>query len=302
MENYMQKEDTAMFHIVTDTPANLPPSFLRREQITLIPFTFHSGSGEESCLDLTAFDAKAFYDRIRGGEKITTSQIPPQRFVEEFTPILKNGEDILFVSLSSGVSGSYASSCIAAQQLKEEFPERKLFMFDSFGASLGEGLFAMYAAHFRAQGLDAGETYEKLVELRPRMAQIFTVGDLRHLKRTGRLSNLEAAVGTVLQIKPLLIGNPEGKIVTFSKLRGRRRAIEAIAKLYDERVWKPEEQIIGLSHGDCLEDAQMLASLVRRNCPPKDIWIVDHEPVTGTHVGPEMLSLFFLADEDVRKL
>ncbi len=299
----MQKEDTAMFHIVTDTPANLPTSFLRREQITLIPFTFHSGNAEESCPDLAAFDAKAFYARIRSGEKLTTSQIPPQRFVEEFTPILARGEDILFVSLSSGVSGSYASSCIAAAQLREEFPERRIFLFDSFGASLGEGLFALYAAHFRAQGLDAETTYEKLVELRPRMAQIFTVGDLRHLKRTGRLSNLEAAVGTVLQIKPLLVGNPEGKIVTFSKLRGRRRAIEAIAKLYDERVWKPEEQIIGLSHADCLEDAQLLASMLRNGAhPPKDIWLVDHEPVTGTHVGPEMLALFFLADADVRML
>lgn len=299
----MQKEDAAMFHIVTDTPANLPTAYLQQEKITLIPFTFHSGSEEESCLDLTEFDAKAFYDRIRGGEKITTSQIPPQRFVEVFTPILEQGEDILFVSLSSGVSGSYGSSCIAAQQLQEEFPERKICTFDSFGASLGEGLFALYAVYFRNQGLDVQAAYEKLVELRPRMAQIFTVGDLRHLKRTGRLSNLEAAVGTVLQIKPLLIGNPEGKIVTFSKLRGRRRAIEAIAKLYDERVWKPEEQIIGLSHADCLEDAQLLAEMIRNGAhPPKDIWLVDHEPVTGTHVGPEMLSLFFLADEDVRNL
>ena len=134
------------------------------------------------------------------------------------------------------------------------------------------------------------------------MAQIFTVGELKYLRRTGRLSNIEAAVGTILQIKPLLKGDSEGKIVCFSKLRGRRKTIEAIAQQYDELVVNPERQVIGIAHADCKPEAEVLASLLHRNRPPKDILLVDYEPVTGSHVGPGALALFFLSDENVRNI
>lgn len=206
-----------MFTILTDTSANLPPEYLRQEQIPVIPFTFHTSSGEQMCLDLHSFDAKAFYAAMQKGEKVTTSQIPPQRFVDVMTPLLEHGEDILFVSMSSGISGSYASAHIAAAQLRECFPERKILLVDTYSASLGEGLLVMQAVELRRAGLSIEETYQHLRTLRHRMAQIFTVGDLRYLRRTGRLSNLEAAVGTVLQIKPLLKGDPQGKIVCFPR-------------------------------------------------------------------------------------
>lgn len=148
--------------------------------------------------------------------------------------MLENGEDVLFVSMSSGISGSYASSKIAANQLAEEFPERKILTVDTYSASLAEGIVVMRAVECRKEGLSIDETYQILRALRHRIAQIFTVGDLRYLKRTGRLSNLEAAVGTVLQIKPLLKGDPQGKIVCFAKVRGRQRAIEEMAKRYKE--------------------------------------------------------------------
>ena len=219
-----------MFRIVTDTSSNLPTAYLQAENITVIPFTFHTESGEQSCMDTATFDAKAFYTAMRNGEKVTTSQIPPQRFVDYLHPMLENGEDVLFVSMSSGISGSYASSKIAANQLQEEFPERKILTVDTYSASLAEGLVVMHAVECREKGMSIDETYTLLRALRHRIAQIFTVGDLRYLKRTGRLSNLEAAVGTVLQIKPLLKGDPEGKIVCFAKVRGRQRAIEELAK------------------------------------------------------------------------
>ena len=189
-----------MFRIVTDTSANLPTDYLHAEQITVIPYTFQSGKGEQSCMDLTNFDAKDFYAQMRSGVKVTTSQIPPQRYIDVLTPLLEAGEDVLFVSMSSGISGSYASGQIAARQLREEFPDRKLLLVDTYSASLGEGLLVMRAADCRREGLSIDETYKTLRALRHRMAQIFTVDDLRYLRRTGRLSNLEAAVGTVLQI------------------------------------------------------------------------------------------------------
>ena len=291
-----------MFRIVTDTSSNLPTAYLKAENITVIPFTFHTESGEQSCMDTASFDAKAFYTAMRNGEKVTTSQIPPQRFVDNIRPMLENGEDVLFVSMSSGISGSYASSKIAANQLAEEFPERKILTVDTYSASLAEGIVVMRAVECRKEGLSIDEAYQILRALRHRIAQIFTVGDLRYLKRTGRLSNLEAAVGTVLQIKPLLKGDPEGKIVCFAKVRGRQRAIEEMAKRYKELVVSPETQTVCISHADCEADAQILASMLRRSKPPKDILIVDYEPVTGSHVGPGALALFFVSDDNVRNI
>ena len=291
-----------MFRIVTDTSSNLPTAYLQAENITVIPFTFHTESGEQSCMDTASFDAKAFYTAMRNGEKVTTSQIPPQRFVDNIRPMLENGEDVLFVSMSSGISGSYASSKIAANQLAEEFPERKILTVDTYYASLAEGIVVMRAVECRKEGLSIDETYQILRALRHRIAQIFTVGDLRYLKRTGRLSNLEAAVGTVLQIKPLLKGDPEGKIVCFAKVRGRQRAIEEMAKRYKELVVSPETQTVCISHADCEADAQILASMLRRSKAPKDILIVDYEPVTGSHVGPGALALFFVSDDNVRNI
>lgn len=291
-----------MFRIVTDTSSNLPTAYLQAENITVIPFTFHTESGEQSCMDTASFDAKAFYTAMRNGEKVTTSQIPPQRFVDNIRPMLENGEDVLFVSMSSGISGSYASSKIAANQLAEEFPERKILTVDTYSASLAEGIVVMRAVECRKEGLSIDETYQILRALRHRIAQIFTVGDLRYLKRTGRLSNLEAAVGTVLQIKPLLKGDPQGKIVCFAKVRGRQRAIEEMAKRYEEMVVSPETQTVCISHADCEADAQILASMLRRSKAPKDILIVDYEPVTGSHVGPGALALFFVSDDNVRNI
>lgn len=291
-----------MFRIVTDTSANLPTAYLQQEHITIIPFTFHADGDEQACLDLNTFDAKTFYAQMRSGTKVSTSQIPPQRYLDVLTPMLEAGEDVLFVSMSSGISGSYASGQIAARQLREEFPARKLLLVDTYSASLGEGLLVMRAVDCRREGMSIDDTYTLLRSLRHRMAQIFTVDDLRYLRRTGRLSNLEAAVGTVLQIKPLLKGDPQGKIVCFAKIRGRQRAIEAIAQRYAELVVEPESQVIGIAHADCEADAQILASMLRRSRPPKDILMVDYEPVTGSHVGPGALALFFLSDENVRNI
>ena len=289
-----------MFRIVTDTSSNLPTAYLQAENITVIPFTFHTESGEQSCMDTATFDAKAFYTAMRNGEKVTTSQIPPQRFVDYLHPMLENGEDVLFVSMSSGISGSFGSAKLAAGDLREEFPGRDIQLIDTLGASLGEGILVLRAIEMRENGASLSETAAALRDMRWRMYQIFTVDDIMYLRRTGRLSNAKAIVASVLHIKPVLKGNEEGAIVAVDKIRGRRKSIDALVERYRKYVVSPETQTVGIAHADCAEDAEYLASALRIVAPPKEIMTVMYEPVTGSHVGPGALALFFLGDENVR--
>ena len=289
------------FEIVTDTSSNLQNKVVEEYSIKRIPFSYYVDGKEYTCMDTDAFNAEEYYAKIKSGVTVTTSQVTPQRFVENFEPILKEGKDVLFVSMSSGISGSCSSAGIAANQLLEDYPDRKIEIVDTLGASLGEGLIALEGAKLRSQGVSFDETAQQLRDMVRRMCQIFTVDDLMHLRRGGRLSNLSAIVGTVLQIKPLLKGNSEGKIVAFHKLRGRKRAIEALAERFDKYAVEPEKQIVGIAHSACKKDADYLAELLNRNNPPKKIMMVDYEPVTGSHVGPGALALFFLGDENVRE-
>ena len=289
-----------MFRIVTDTSSNLPTAYLQAENITVIPFTFHTESGEQSCMDTATFDAKAFYTAMRNGEKVTTSQIPPQRFVDYLHPMLENGEDVLFVSMSSGISGSFGSAKLAAGDLREEFPGCDIQLVDTLGASLGEGILVLRAIEMHENGASLSETAAALRDMRWRMYQIFTVDDIMYLRRTGRLSNAKAIVASVLHIKPVLKGNEEGAIVAVDKIRGRRKSIDALVERYRKYVVSPETQTVGIAHADCAEDAEYLASALRIVAPPKEIMTVMYEPVTGSHVGPGALALFFLGDENVR--
>ncbi|MBR2581905.1 MAG: DegV family protein [Oscillospiraceae bacterium] len=279
------------FTILTDTSANLPKAYLRRHGIRTIPYTFMI-DGHELGEDFS-FEGGRFYGDMRRGKIVTTSQIPPQRYMDFFRSELVLGHDVLFVSMSSGISGSYNSACIAAEELRAEFPGRKLRLVDALGASLGEGLLVVWAVRDRKAGLSVDEAADRLLERRYGICQVFTVDDLRYLKRGGRLSNLAAAVGTVLQIKPLLKGDNEGKIVCFDKLRGRRRAIEAMAEKFNACALPQGGQTIGIAHADCEEDMNYLISLLRRFREGLDIMTVCYEPVTGSHVGPGTLALFF---------
>lgn len=288
------------FDIITDSTANLTQKLIRENSVIEIPFPYFTEGKEPSFCTLEEFDDVKYYADIKNGLKVTTSQINPQKYIDFFRPSLENGRDILFIGLSSGISGSFTSATMAREQLAEEFPDRKVELIDSLGASLGEGLLVLQAAKHRADGIQLTETAEKIIDLRERMYQVFTVDDLMHLKRTGRLSNAGAVIGTVLGIKPLLKGNSEGKIVAFEKIRGRARAISAMAEKYFSLVKNAEAQTVGIAHAGCKEDAEQLANLIREKLPPKEILIVKYEPVTGSHVGPGALALFFEGDSDVR--
>ena len=288
------------FAIVTDTSANLPSPLLKANDVTVIPFYYRVNGLEQTCLDTEAFDGAAYYGAMREGTLASTSQINPQAYLDHFEPLLAAGQDILFVGMSSGISGSYQSATLAMSQLRESYPDRQFRLVDTLGASLGEGILVIKAIEFRAQGLDLSETARRLLTMRHNMCQIFMVDDLMFLKRTGRVSGAVALVGTMLHIKPLLKGNEKGQIVTYAKARGRRKAIEALAKRYDEQVVDAGSQIVGIAHADCPKDAQFLADLLNKNHPPKEIMTVMYEPVTGSHVGPDTLALFFMGGDDVR--
>ena len=288
------------FVVMTDTSANLQPEQIARNDLQVIPFSFYIDGKAHNIFQDQQFNADAFYAAIRRGLKVTTSQISPLQYVDFFEPVLKQGKDILFVCMSSGISGSCNSARIAADMLKEDYPARRIEVIDTLGASLGEGIIALYAARLQRQACSLSYAVEELRNHVKRMFQVFTVDDLMHLRRGGRLSNLSAVVGTVLQIKPILKGNEEGKIVAFSKVRGRKKSIETLAEEYDRLVVHPEKQIVGIAQAGCREEADRLAGLIRRNRPPQEILTVEYEPVTGSHVGPGALALFFEGEENVR--
>ena len=289
-----------MYTVITDTSANLDQQWLIDHQVPVIPFHYFVNGKDNTCTNTRGFDGAAFYGAMRAGERVTTSQITPQAFIDGFRPVLRAGRDILFVSMSSGISGSFSQGQFAARELEEEFPERKILLVDTYSASLGEGLLVAKAVEFRDRGMPLEEAFAQLQSLRHSMCQVFTVDDLKYLRNTGRLSNVAALVGMVLNIKPLLKGDTEGKIVSFAKVRGRRKAVMGLAEQYDKFVRDAGKQTVGIAHADCQEDVDFLIGLLRQNNPPKDILTVMYEPVTGSHVGPGTLALFFFGDARFR--
>lgn len=286
--------------IITDSAANIPTELTEKYGIEIIHFLYFLDGEEYICKDTSKWSCHTYYQKIRDGARVTTSQINPQKYIDCFSRFLKEGKNILFIGLSSGVSGSYSSALIAQKQLREHFPDRKIVLIDSLGASMGEGLLVLKAAILKKEGFSLRIVSQELLRARSRMFQVFTVDDLMHLKRGGRLSGISAGIGTVLNIKPILTGNTQGKIIAFAKVRGRKRAIEALAAKYAELVENQAVQTVAISQADCPEDAEYLASLISKTKPPKEILTVDFEPVTGSYVGPGALALFFLSHDNVR--
>ena len=285
---------------VTDTSGNLPTHVARERGLAMIPFAYYVNGERLTCLDTESFDGDAFYALLKNTE-VKTSQINPAEYADFFEPFLKDGRDVVYVAMSSGISGSCQSALLGAQLLKERYPDRTVEVVDTLGASLGEGLVAVEAARLRDEGLSAQEAAKRLRLLSERMFNVFTVNDLMFLRRGGRLSNLSAIVGTVLGIKPILKGGEDGRISAFADVRSRRRSVKALAAQYEQYVVNAERQTIGIAHAACRQDAELLISLIKEGeHPPKEILLVDYEPVTGSHVGPGALALFFESCEGVR--
>ena len=281
--------------IITDGFSNLPGHLLTSLDIRILPCTyFVDGKPVYYNGDIETFDSHVYYEGIREGKVITTALVNSESFLTHFRPCFEQGHDVLYIGLSSGVSGTYQAAVMAAQELIEEFPECKIRTVDSLGAGLGVGLLACRASDLRAEGKSLDEAADILDQEKLCLCEFFTVGSLEYLKRSGRVSAATAAIGSVLNIKPLLYGNYEGHIVSCAKPRGRKKAIEAILEKYRKMSVEPENRRVFISHGDCPEEAQYLADQVCAIAMPKELVICPHEPFTGCHVGPGMLALFFM--------
>ncbi len=282
------------YTIFTDGCSNLPGRLLRELDIRVLP-CHYTLDGEPGVFegDMEQFDAHSYYDRLRSGAVMKTSLLNTQLFLDHLRPELERGRDVVYVGMSSGISGTIQAARIAAEELAEEFPERTVHIVDSLGAGLGAGLLACRASDLRREGKTAAQAGEILDAEVMQLLQLFTVDDLNFLKRTGRVSGATAAIGTVLNIKPILWGDPTGHIVALEKVRGRRKAVDALVELYRTRVYQPEKQRIAITHGDCPEEAQALAQRIQQIAAPAELILCPHEPFTGAHVGPGMLAIFF---------
>ena len=284
------------FVITTDTSANLPTAELQWHQLELLPFSYIVNDIEHQCFDLTAFDGDAYYEMLRH-TPASTSMISMDQYCRMWEPLLQEGKDVLHVGMSSGISGAYQSAVMAARELREAYPGRRLVVFDTRAASLGEGIQVLHAATCREAGYTLDETVRELTELRPRIRQVFTVDDLMHLRRGGRVSGVAAAVGTALRIKPLLKGDEAGRIVVFAKVQGRKRSICSLAENFAAHAELSGRWPVGIAHAGCRREALELAAMLKEHDPKARIIVVDYEPVTGSHVGPGALAMFYVADQ-----
>ena len=285
----------AAYQILTDSTTDITPEMIRDLDIQVIPLsytiegrTYHNipGGGEMS--------DREFYAKLRGGQMSATTQINVESFITQFTPLLEMGKDILYLAFSSGLSGTYQSAVVAKKELEGKFPQRRVEVFDTLCASMGEGLLVWHAATRKKDGDSMDEVLDWLRRNVLNLCHWFTVDDLNHLKRGGRVSAATALVGTALGIKPVLHVDDEGHLINVAKARGRRASLDALVRHMEETAIDPETQTVFISHGDCLEDAKYVERQVRERMGVKKVYVNFIGPVIGAHSGPGTVALFFL--------
>ena len=293
-----------MFQIVVDSAANIPAELVKKYDIRVISFVNYVNGQPLTCFDpdLTMeqerVKGKEYYDALRAGAEIKTGLISSGDFEECFRSIMENNEDVLYFSLSKNISGTYNSARIAAQELMENPPMgRRIRMIDSLNASLAQGILAIYASEMRSQGMDFDTIADTLETYPARMNGIFTVGDLKYLAKTGRLSGSAALVGNILSIKPILRGNKDGYIVQYKKCRGRKAALNTLVSLVCETIIDPKEQIIGIAHADSYEDSLYVMEEIQKRIQIREFINTSYDYCTGSHVGPDTIALFYMAKD-----
>lgn len=284
------------FKLVTDSTADLPQEYLDKYNIGCIKLTYtmegktYGGSGEE-------MDWKEFYRLMREENKLpTTSQINPEEFKVYFEEVLKEYKDILYIAFSSGLSGTHNSALIAADMLKEEYPDCRIRVVDSLCASLGEGLFVHKAQMLREAGKSMDEVADWLEANKLNLVHVFTVDDLHHLHRGGRVSKTTAIIGTLAGIKPILHVDDEGHLVALSKVRGRKKSLHALVDLMEDKIkeYQGVNDMVMISHGDALEDAEFVKTEIEKRFGIKEFLINNIGPTIGSHAGPGTIALFFM--------
>lgn len=284
------------FVLVTDSSSDLPLSYVKVNNVPFISlsFIFKDESTKDDLGETN--DIKGFYSRMRGGEMPSTAQINVGDYIEFFTPFLEKGLNILYVSFSSALSGSYNSSKIASLELLENYPNRRIICVDSLCASLGEGLLVHLAIQKINEGMDYDGLVSYLENTKQKICHWFTVDDLNHLFRGGRVSRASAILGTLMSIKPILNVDENGKLVARGKIRGRKQAIDVLIEKIEKYAVKIEEQTVFISHGDCIEDARYIEQTIKERFKVKNIIINYVGPVIASHAGPGTVALFFLGE------
>ena len=282
--------------ITTDNNADLPEEFYKEHQIGCTYFSY-TLDGKEYTKE-NFLPVEEFYSKMRAGSMPTTSQVNPERVRALFEPYLKEGKDILHIAFSSGLSGTFNSCRIAAQELMEEYPERKIRVVDSLSASLGQGLLVYLAQRRREEGADFDSVAQWTEEHKKNIVHLFTVDDLNHLYRGGRVSRTTAILGGMLNIKPILHVDDEGKLIPIGKVRGRKKSLLELVTLMDSKIgsYAKSCDTIFISHGDCREEAEFLAAKVKEKYNITTELINDVGAVIGAHSGPGTMALFFVGD------
>ena len=282
----------AEYKIITDSGCDLPQEMLCRLDVQTVPLIVNfKGEDREDTVDV---GIKEMYAGLRDGEAATTSAVNPDRWMEKMEGVLAQGMDVLTVTFSSGLSTTYQSAVIAGKELKEKYPDRKILVVDSLAASLGQGLLIWYACKMKDAGLSIEELAKWIEDNRQNLCHWFTVDDLMYLKRGGRVSAATALVGTMLQIKPVLHVDSEGHLINVAKSRGRKASIQALAQKAIELGEGYDNSTMFICHGDCIEDAEYLAGILKEKCGVKEVFIGYTGAVIGSHSGPGTLALFFM--------
>ena len=284
------------FIVFADGTANIPASHLG--EISLIP-CHYTIDGQSMTYDgnLELFDVKGYYDRIRNGAKVVTSLINTGEFIEAFRPALLKGLDVIYVSMASGISGTFQAARVAAEELMEEFRGRIIRIIDSKTCGMGTGMQVLMAEELREEGYGVEQAADIVNDNVGHACSYFTVDNVGYLVSTGRVSRAVATACSILNIKPILFGSAEARIEQKAICKGRKKSIMMLADKYREKVVDAAKHLVAISHGDCLKDAEELAARIRAIAEPRELMIVEHEPFSGAHVGPGMLGLFFYGDE-----
>lgn len=289
-----------MVHIVTDATTDFPKQFYEKD-FTVLPMGFMLDD-EDFDGETKTLPAKEFYDFMRAGRKTNTRMVDEGTILRFVEPLLKEGKDVLYVVFSSGLSGTYDNAVRVFKELKEKYPERKIAAVDSYNASLGEGLLVWYTLQKRAQGASFEELCSFVEDTQKHLCSYFTVDDLKHLARLGRVTKTAAFIGSLANIKPVLFVNSVGKLIPIAKVISRKKSLKALVDKMEEKMLPASEQKqVFIGHGDCMDDALFVKEEVKKRFGIENIVIDDIGPVIGSHAGAGVVALFFLGSDKVEK-
>ncbi len=289
----MEKQN---YLIVTDACSDLIPEYAEQEGILVIPMevSMTDGTTFQATYDCSEMPLSDFYGKVREGVLAQTSAVTPQQYIDYFDPLLKEGNDILCIVFSSGMSSTFGNAELAAKILHDKYPERKLFVVDSLGGTGGQGYHVYFAAKNRDEGMSIEDNAKWVEETRYHINYTWTVSDLMHLNRGGRLSKSSAIIGTALQVKPVGDIDNEGHLVSIEKAHGRKASIHKLADILNERI-DPSHPVM-VCHCDCPEDAEALKNRILAGGKVSEVVIGRIGPVVGAHLGPSGLTAFYFCD------